>query len=68
MLQVAYVLRSIRVNDLRVSDHLIVVELSIDDPSVFEDQSPWTLFPSVFVCSLKGEESIVKCVCALAVA
>lgn len=68
MLQVAYVLRSIRIDDLRVADHLIIVELRIDYPSVLEEQSPWALFPPVFVSALEGEEGIVECVGALPVA
>ena len=68
MLQVAYVLWAIRINDLCVADHLIIVEVSVDDPSVFEEEGPGALFPSVLVVSLEGEESIVKCIGALAMA
>lgn len=68
MMQVAYVLGAIRVNDFCVADHLIILEMCIDDPSVFEEQSPRALFPSVFVVSLKCEESIVECIGSLAVA
>ena len=68
MLQVANVLRSIGINDLCVANHLVVLELRIDDPSVFEKQRPWAVLPSVLVVALEGEESIVECVGALAVA
>lgn len=68
VLQVAYVLRSIRINDLCLTNHLIVVKLGIDDPSILEEQRSWSILPPVFIVALEGEESIVECVGALAVA